>query len=189
MLILTNTQFLIYSLINNIDYIIEIIIISLGVILLSSSIGKAVYEHGHRLLTGTAAGIAIYNTAKSMVDSGIDPEDEYKDKKMKLKLMKIKTLINKFKLIILPIITHYEYKHSFTFSILLSYLNINIGNEASFIAHYSFGMFILSLLVLYSFTNVICYLSSIALLKYYKIDDKYIKLKKIISYFEKMSTL
>lgn len=108
---------------------------------------------------------------------------------MKIKMMKIKGVVNKIKLIISPVITPSEYKHSFSFSILLSYLNINIGNDAPFIAHYSFGIFILSLLVLYSFTNVICYLSSIALLKYYKIDDKYIRLKKIISYFEKMSTL
>jgi len=82
MLILTNTQFLNYSLINNIDYIIEIIIISLGVILLSS-VGRAVYEHGHRVLTGAGASISIYNNAKSMLESGGDPEDENKDENKK----------------------------------------------------------------------------------------------------------
>lgn len=103
--------------------------------------------------------------------------------------MKIKSLINQIKLLMDKITPHNEYKYSFSFALLLSYLNINVGSEAPFIAHYSFGVFILSLIVLYSFTKVICYLSSIILLKFYKIDEKYIKLKKVISYFEKMSTL
>lgn len=105
--------------------------------------------------------------------------------------MTIKTLINKIKikLIITKFRTLNEYKYSFTFPILLSYLNINVGNDAPFIAHYSSGILILSLIVLYSFTNIICYLSSIILLKFYKIGDKYPKLNRILSYFEKTTLI
>jgi hypothetical protein len=77
---LINTQNIIYSLINNNnDYIIGIII-SLGIILLASSIGKAVLDHGHKVLTATAAGVTIYKQLKPTNDSGSEPEDDDKNK-------------------------------------------------------------------------------------------------------------
>lgn len=105
--------------------------------------------------------------------------------------MTIKTLINKIKikLIITKFRTLNEYKYSFTFPILLSYLNINVGNDAPFIAHYSSGILILSLIVLICFTNVIGYLSAILIIRNYKLSDKYNKLNKLLSYFEKSSIL
>lgn len=79
MLIITNIEILILNLINNKnEYLIEIIIL-LGVILLASSIGKAVLDHGHKVLTGTAAGMAIISKAKSMIESGGDSEDDNKN--------------------------------------------------------------------------------------------------------------
>lgn len=76
-------------------------------------------------------------------------------------------------------------KYSFTFAFLLSYFYLNIPNESEPIMHFSSGIFILALLVLCCFTNVIGYLSSIIFLKYYKIGDKYPKLSKVLVYFEK----
>jgi hypothetical protein len=101
--------------------------------------------------------------------------------------MIIKTLVNN--LIINKFRTPNEYQNSFSFAILLSYLNINVGNDAPFITHYSSGILIISLIVLICFTNVIGYLSAILILRYYKLSDKYPKLNKIFSYFEKTSTL
>nr|YP_009739416.1 hypothetical protein [Tricholoma flavovirens]QIC20260.1 hypothetical protein [Tricholoma flavovirens] len=110
-----------------------------------------------------------------------------KIKKTRITKMIIKTLVNN--LIINKFRTPNEYKNSFSFAILLSYLNINVGNDAPIIAHYSSSILILSLIVLYSFTNIICYLSSIILLKFYKIGDKYPKLSRILSYFEKTTVI
>jgi hypothetical protein len=53
-----------------------------------------------------------------------------------------------------------EYNHSFTFAFLLSYFEDQIPNDAAPIIHYSSGIFILSLIVIISFTNVIGYLSA-----------------------------
>lgn len=99
--------------------------------------------------------------------------------------MKVKDLINKIRVIINNKINTSEYKNSFTFAILLSYLDLNIPEDAKPISHFSVGILILSLLLLFSFTNVIGYLCSILLLKHYKIGDKYPKLRKILTYFEK----
>lgn len=84
---------------------------------------------------------------------------------------------------------HYkEYKYSFTIPILLSYLNI--PNDVAPLINFAFGIFILSLLILYSFTKVIGYFCAIYFLKNYKIDDKYIRLKKkILAFFGKRSLL
>jgi hypothetical protein len=99
--------------------------------------------------------------------------------------MKVKDLINKIKVIINNTINTTEYKNSFTFASLLSYLDLNIPDEAKAISHFSVGILILSLVVLFSFTNVKGYLCSILLLKHYKIGEKYQKLRKILTYFEK----
>jgi hypothetical protein len=81
-----------------------------------------------------------------------------------------------------------KYKESFSFAFLLSYLDLNIPNEAEPIRHLSFGILLLSLIVITCFTNVIGYLSFIFLILYYKIGDKYPKLSQILRFFEK-STL
>jgi hypothetical protein len=89
-LILNETLNIIVNMINSYsDYIIEISILSLGIIILSTSIGKTVLEHGHKVLTATAANISIYNSYKSSGNSGSDDsEDKNKDKKDESKEVK-----------------------------------------------------------------------------------------------------
>nr|YP_009739394.1 hypothetical protein [Tricholoma terreum]QIC20238.1 hypothetical protein [Tricholoma terreum] len=83
----------------------------------------------------------------------------------------------------------HKYKESFSFAFLLSYLDLNIPNDAEPITQISFGFLILSLIVLSCFTNVIGYLSFVLLIKYYKLGDKYPKFNKILSLFEKSSIM
>jgi hypothetical protein len=93
--------------------------------------------------------------------------------KQKIRLIYIKSGLNN------------DYKYSFTLALLLSYLDINIPKESEPLIHFSFGIFLLSLIAVSCITNVIGYLTSILLLKYYGIKDKYPKLTKILTYFEK----
>lgn len=75
-LILNETLNRISNLINSYsDYIIEIFIILLGLIILSSPMGKNILEHGHKALTTTAASISIYNSIKSSGNSGSGSDD------------------------------------------------------------------------------------------------------------------
>ena len=80
-----------------------------------------------------------------------------------------------------------DYLQSFSFIVLLSYFDINIPNEAEPIMHFSFGVLTLTLVALSCFTNVIGYLTAILLFKYYNLADKYPKLHKFFSIFEKTS--
>lgn len=68
---------------------------------------------------------------------------------------------------------------------ILYYLNINIPEDASFIVDYSFNIFIIALISLLCFFNVVGYLISIILINKYDIETKFPKLKKIIKYYNK----
>lgn len=78
-----------------------------------------------------------------------------------------------------------KYKESFSFAFLFSCLDLNKSNEAEPIIPFSFGILILSLIVITCFTNVIGYLSFILLIKLYNLGDKYPKLYKFLRFFEK----
>ena len=80
-----------------------------------------------------------------------------------------------------------NYKQSFSFALILSYFYLNIPNDAEPIMHFSSGILILTLVAITCFTNVIGYLSSILFLKYYNLGNKYPKLSKYLSFFEKSS--
>ena len=78
-------------------------------------------------------------------------------------------------------------KQSFVFTFILDSLNINIPDDASQHVQFAFGIFILSLICLLNFINVVGYLISIYLLSKYDVDTKYPKLKKVIKYYENSS--
>src|SRR2546429_7916713 len=84
-------------------------------------------------------------------------------------------------------------KQSFIFGIILDKLNINdnVLQSSGDNYHYNFalGIFILSLICLLNFINVVGYLSSIYLINKYDIDTKYPKLKKIIKFYENSSLI
>lgn len=75
------------------------------------------------------------------------------------------------------------------FTIILKYLNISIPPESEFLVVFSFNIFILLLILLFSFLNILGYFISIILLNKYEIVLKYPKLKRIIQMYEKTSMI
>ena len=73
--------------------------------------------------------------------------------------------------------------HSIILPFLLSYFDLQISNEAEPIIHYLSDILILSLVLIICFTNIFGYLSAIICIKFYKINDKYPKINKFLSYF------
>lgn len=80
-----------------------------------------------------------------------------------------------------------DIKKSFLFMFILESLNINIPDDASHHVQFAFGIFILSLICLINFINVVGYLTSIYLVTKYEVETKYPKLIKVIRYYERSS--
>ena len=78
-------------------------------------------------------------------------------------------------------------KKAFLFTFILDSLNIDIPDDASHTVKFAFGVFLLSLVCLLNFINVVGYLTSIYLVNKYNIEEKFPKLKKVIKYYEKSS--
>ena len=91
----------------------------------------------------------------------------------------IKLLINKFK------VSNFKFRQAFLFSFILNGLNIDLPDDASHTVKFAFGIFLLSLVCLFNFINVVGYLTSIYLINKYNIEERYPKLSKLIRYFEK----
>jgi hypothetical protein len=77
---------------------------------------------------------------------------------------------------------------SFSLAFILSYLDINIPDHASTLTHFSFSVFLLTLVALLCFINVLGFLIAYIIIQKGNYENKYPKLKKIISYYKK-STL
>ena len=73
-------------------------------------------------------------------------------------------------------------RYSFLFGLILDSLNINVNEEAGHHLNYVFGIFILALICLLNFINVVGYLSSMYLISKYDIESKFPKLKIFIKY-------
>ena len=78
-------------------------------------------------------------------------------------------------------------KYSFVFTPILNNLNLNIPANSESHVNLAFGIFILSLICLLNFINVVSYLTSLYLINKYDVETKFPKLKKIIKYFERSS--
>lgn len=72
---------------------------------------------------------------------------------------------------------------------ILSKLDITIPEGSETITKYAFGVFMLSLIALLSFINVLGYFLSLHLVQRYDISNKYPKFRRIINYYEKSSLL
>lgn len=92
-------------------------------------------------------------------------------------------LINQFKLN-----TNIKISQSFFFSFICSHLNMNVDETASNLIQVYYGVFLLSLVALICFLNVLGFLISYILIQKGNYEIKYPKLKKIINYYKK-STL
>ena len=79
------------------------------------------------------------------------------------------------------------------YSFIIPFIFLKLGNEIPAdvepIITYSFNMFILSLITLVCFINIIGYFISIYLINKYDVEKRYPKYIKIIRYFEKSQIL
>lgn len=78
--------------------------------------------------------------------------------------------------------------YSITLPLILSKLNIQIDDSDSFLTHYTYGMFLISLVGLLCFINIIGYMIVFIVIQKSeleeKIKDKYPRLSKYITYYK-----
>ena len=106
-------------------------------------------------------------------------------------LMVIKQLSNHVLLIInyFKLNRNIKITQSFSlFSLILSQLNLNVDDTASNLTQFSYGIFLLSLVALICFINVLGFMITYILIQKGNYEHKYPKLSKIINYYKK-STL
>jgi len=97
---------------------------------------------------------------------------------IKRMILKMKLLLNKN-----------ELKHSFLFTAILSKLEIKISDNASTFVNYSYGVFMLSLIALLCFINVLFYLIVYIIIQQKDYETKYPKLKRVINYYKNMNLI
>ena len=76
-------------------------------------------------------------------------------------------------------------KYCYIIPFIFNKIGKDIPIEAEPVITLSFNMFILSLIILFCFINIIGYFTSIYLINKYNVEMKYPKLSKYIRYFEK----
>lgn len=85
----------------------------------------------------------------------------------------------------------FNIRYSFWVPLILSKLNIDIQNlpikTSDDVYNLALGIFILALICLFNFINVVGYLIAIILIKKFDIETKFSKFKKVIKYFENSS--
>ena len=90
-------------------------------------------------------------------------------------------------------INHFKFnkniRQSFLFNFIFSHLNLNIDETASHFTQFSYGVFLLSLVAMFCFINVIGFLITYILIQQGDYENKYPKFKKIINYFKKSTLL
>jgi putative copper export protein len=114
-----------------------------------------------------------------------------KIKKMKIKKMKIKKM--KIKKMILQVIQKAINKNSliqsFSLPFILSNLNINVPENASSLTNVSYGVFLLSLIALFCFINIIGFFTVYILVLKGDYENKYPRFKRYINYYKKGTIL
>jgi hypothetical protein len=73
------------------------------------------------------------------------------------------------------------------FKYIIYYLGLDIPDNITPLAENAFQVSLLCLIILTCFINVFGYLISMYLIKYYNVETKYSKYKRIIGYFLKSS--
>ena len=76
-----------------------------------------------------------------------------------------------------------NHKNAYFLPFIFTKLSPNITNETEPIITYTFFMFILNLIVLICFFNIVGYILSIYLVKKYDVETKFPKLKKYIIFY------
>jgi hypothetical protein len=84
---------------------------------------------------------------------------------------------------------HLSYSYSFSFPLILSNLDIIVTDSDSFITQIFYGVFLLSIIALICFINIIGYLVVYIIIERGNYENKYPRLSKIINYYKKISLI
>ena len=94
--------------------------------------------------------------------------------------MKIKKIINQ------PM-NQNNYRYSFALPFILS--NISLSENANSVTRISFAVFILSIIALLCFINIILYTTTYVIITKGDYENKYPKLKRLINYYKNTSLI
>lgn len=103
--------------------------------------------------------------------------------------MKIKSKLLKLRELFYTYSQNQEFKSSFLLPFILNTLGKEMPEDAEVMVSYSFKMFIMSLIALSCFVNLVGYFSSLYLIHSYDIVNKYPRLSIIIKLYEKSTLL
>lgn len=78
-------------------------------------------------------------------------------------------------------------KHSFLLTWILTNLDIDVSNSDSDITQLAYGVFLLSLIAILCFLNILGYFMAYYIIQKSNYENKYPKLTKIINYFKKVN--
>jgi hypothetical protein len=184
---------------NYILIIIETILFG-AFILFAARIGKEVLDITAKLVTIAAGGIVIHDRVvggggSSSSDDNNDNKDknDKKDAEKKDKTddtnknePKSETTSKDSKLDSSKISNKISQSFSL-FGVVLSQLNINVEDTASNLTHISYGIFLISLVALCCFINIMGFLITYILIQNSNYEIKYPKLIKFINYYKKSS--
>gem|GEM_PF-5133009 len=106
---------------------------------------------------------------------------------MKIKIKKNKMKINQIKITKVPNKNSLQY--SFIFPFILGNFDISVSNSAPESTQIIYGFFILSLVALFCFLNIIGYVIAYYFVQKGNYEVKYPKLVKLINYFRKVTII
>jgi hypothetical protein len=80
-------------------------------------------------------------------------------------------------------------RHSFLLTWILSNLNIDVGSSDSDVAQLAYAVFLLSLIAILCFLNILGYFGAYYFIQKGNYEEKYPKLSGLINYFKKVNFL
>jgi hypothetical protein len=102
--------------------------------------------------------------------------------------MKVKIMINKHINFIKLFLNNLpSQSKSFSLPVIFSFLDIKISDNASTLTQYSYSVFILSIVGLFCFINILGFLVTYILIQQGDYEKKYPKFKIIINYYKKIT--
>ena len=87
----------------------------------------------------------------------------------------------------IPLVTNNKFKFSFVFASIFSVFDLDIPNDASTLVSYSKAIFILSLVALICFINLLFYFSISIFIQRKDYENKYPKFSFLIKYYKNVN--
>lgn len=163
-----------------------IIIISIIFLASSSKAGKILDTTAK--FVGIAASSTVLHTKFFKSSSSNGDEDNKKEDDKKTNNDKNTEDDKKQKIIKVPMKNN-NIKHSFLFTWILTNLDINVNSSDSDITQLAYGVFLLSLVAILCFINILGYFSAYYLIQKSNYEIKYPKLAGFINYYKKTNLI